>query len=135
MRLDKVAVINPPTVGEAIGLIISEPVPVESITGIRAMIVVTVVIIAGLTLSNPPSITVRRISSMVLGAFLLNKLSNVESRTTALSVAMPKSAIKPTQTAVENLKFSKYNKIIPPISDTGSPVERINKSPKFLKAI
>ncbi len=135
IRLDKVTVISPPTVGDAIGFMISEPVPVDNIIGISAIIVVTVVIIAGLTLKRVPSITVFLISSMFLGGLFLNILSNVESSTTALSVAIPKRAINPTHTAVENLKSNKKRSIMPPIRDTGIPVERINKELKFLNAM
>ena len=126
---------SPPTVGDAIGFIISEPEPVESITGRSAIIVVMVVIIAGLTLKSPPSVTVLRISSTDLGAFVLNKSSRHERRTTALSVATPNSAINPTHTAVENLKPIKNRSIIPPIRDTGRPLARMKSVPNDLNAI
>ena len=58
IRFASVAVTKPPTVGAAIGFMISDPEPVANITGRSAMIVVIVVIIAGLTLNNPASITV-----------------------------------------------------------------------------
>ena len=60
-------------VGAAMGFIISEPVPVENMIGIKARIVVIVVIAAGLILSMPPSKTVFRISSTVFGAFSLKR--------------------------------------------------------------
>jgi hypothetical protein len=69
IRFDNVAVINPPTVGAAIGFIISAPVPVANITGIRAIIVVVAVIMAGLTRNKVPSITVLRILSIVFGTY------------------------------------------------------------------
>lgn len=56
--MDKVAVIKPPIVGEAMGFITSEPVPEENIMAIRAIMVVAVVMIAGRTLKSPPSIIV-----------------------------------------------------------------------------
>ena len=64
--------IIPPNNGIAIGTIISEPFPVDVRTGIRAIIVVAVVIIAGLTLLIPASITDDLTSEIVAGLFLSN---------------------------------------------------------------
>jgi len=50
----------PPTAGIAIGVIMSEPFPVDVSTGNNAMIVVAVVIIAGRTRFKPASSTLAR---------------------------------------------------------------------------
>ena len=62
----------PPKEGIAIGTMISEPFPVEVSTGISAMMVVAAVIMAGLTLLLPASITDALTSFNVLG-FLFSK--------------------------------------------------------------
>jgi hypothetical protein len=54
IKFRRVAVTIPPTVGVAMGFMISAPVPVLIKMGIRARMVVAVVMIMGLTLSNPP---------------------------------------------------------------------------------
>lgn len=105
--------------------IISEPVPVEIIIGISAIIVVIVVIMAGRTRTMAPSITVFRIAALLENVFSLNDVSRVERSTTALSVATPNRAINPTHTAVENLNPSRNNNMTPPIRDTGRPVDNI----------
>ncbi len=55
------------------GTMMSDPLPVEVRTGIRAMMVVAVVIMAGRTRINPASTTESRTSSRVPGLFLPNR--------------------------------------------------------------
>ena len=88
-KIVSTAIDMPPTIGIAMGTMISDPLPVEDKTGINAIIVVAVVIMAGRTLNSPASTTVCLISSTVLGNFSLNKFSRVDNKTTALSVATP----------------------------------------------
>ena len=60
----------PPKAGIAIGIITSEPFPVEVKMGIKASSVVAVVIMQGNTLRFPASSTALRISRTLLGFFL-----------------------------------------------------------------
>ena len=57
----------PPKDGMAMGIMISEPRPVEVSTGISAIIVVPTVINAGFIRLKPASMTARRTSSFVPG--------------------------------------------------------------------
>jgi hypothetical protein len=59
----------PPKAGIAIGIMISDPLPVEVKMGTKANKVVAVVIMQGNTLRLPASRTAFRISSTVLGFF------------------------------------------------------------------
>src|SRR5699024_99919 len=64
------AIIIPPKLGIAIGIIMSLPLPVEVRIGNRASIVVAVVIKQGRILFCPASTTEVRISLMFSGSFL-----------------------------------------------------------------
>ena len=57
----------PPKVGMAMGIMISEPRPVDVRIGMRAMSVVAVVIRQGRTRFRAPLMVVRRISSTLVG--------------------------------------------------------------------
>ena len=61
----RISIVIPPKTGIAIGTIISEPLPVDVKTGIRANIVVTFVIRHGLNLRVPASMTFLRISAIL----------------------------------------------------------------------
>ena len=65
------AISIPPKLGIAIGIIMSDPLPVDVNTGSKANIVVAVVIKQGRILFLPASITDALISFFVLGVFLL----------------------------------------------------------------
>ena len=60
----------PPKAGMAIGIIISDPLPVDVRIGSKAITVVAEVITAGLILRKPASITASRICGTVLVLFL-----------------------------------------------------------------
>jgi hypothetical protein len=61
----------PPKVGMAMGTIMSEPRPVEVMTGIKASMVVETVIMAGLIRLVPAVTTASRISAIVDGFCLV----------------------------------------------------------------
>ena len=81
----------------------SLPRPVEVKTGNRAKMVVAVVIKQGLIRFSPASTTDALISLLFSGVFLSKVWVKYVAITTPSSVAIPNSAINPTQTAT--LKF------------------------------
>ena len=93
------SIVIPPNEGIAIGTIISDPRPVEVRTGIRARIVVAVVIRHGLILREPAAITAFRICSLSVISLSLNTCFRYVHITTPSSEAMPNNARKPTQIA------------------------------------
>ena len=135
--------------GIAIGIIISLPFPVEVSTGNNARIVVTVVIKHGRIRFEAASRAARLISFLSLGFSRSNVWVRYVAITTPSSVAIPKRAINPTQTATlklmvfilnKSLKFSPnrlklknqscpYNQIIinPPAKATAIPVKTIKE--------